>query len=223
MAKSIMMDIPQDIIDNIIAAFGDDTCSLKQCSLVSSSFLLPSRKRLFSKIDFRSDQICDRIHQFLVQNPLIQASVRSISLSDSGLYSEWMNSTSLLAILRLPLCSLESFSIRVQRNFWTDRWHWNCFSSEMKDALSKIMFSSTLKTLRLYGIAKVPIIFNNTHLTTLELGLLSPNDFGNENSSSLTSRGVAPMASHTVIDRCIWNFTHKHVIGTNSLLLLIFH
>ena len=43
MAKS--MDISQDIIDNIISAVGDDTHLLKQCSLVPSSFLLPSCKR----------------------------------------------------------------------------------------------------------------------------------------------------------------------------------
>jgi hypothetical protein len=99
------MEVPQDIIDNVIAAVGDDTRVLKQCTLVSSSFLLPSRKQLFSRISLRSDKPCQGIHEFLVQNPVIQSFVRTITLeqmSPSGpKIPEWMNGTSLLAILRL--------------------------------------------------------------------------------------------------------------------------
>ena len=55
------MDIPQDIIDNVIAAVGyDDT------------HVLPSRK-LFSRITLKSDQLetSQDIHHFLVENPVI--------------------------------------------------------------------------------------------------------------------------------------------------------
>ena len=92
------MDIPRDrdIIGNVIAAVSDDTprCLLKQCqcTLVSSSSLLPtSRKQLFSKISLKGDQTCQGIHQFLVQNPVtgsdeglndIQPLVRTIALTD---------------------------------------------------------------------------------------------------------------------------------------------
>ena len=221
MAKSI--DIPQDIIDNVIAAVGDDKRLLKQCALVSSSFLLPSRKQLFSRISLGSDQTCRRIHQLLVQNPVIQSFVRTIILTEDAKIaswgsetSEWMNGTSLLAILRLPFCCLERFSIIVCRDDWVwYPWNWNSFSSEVKDALSNIIHSSTLKSLSLSGITKVPISFflHIVHLTTLELHSLSPNDFGGENSRSLTraaSKGVAPMASHSVIDRCVWRFGEEH-------------
>ena len=77
-AKSV--EIPQDIIDNVIAAVGYNTRLLKKCTLVSSSFLLPSRKQLFSRIYLRSDQTCQGIHQLLVQNPVIQSFVRTITL-----------------------------------------------------------------------------------------------------------------------------------------------
>ena len=60
MTKSV--EIPQDIIDNVIVAVGDDTHLLKQCTLVSSSFLLPSRKQLFSRITLRNDQTCQGIY-----------------------------------------------------------------------------------------------------------------------------------------------------------------
>jgi len=185
---------------------------LKQCSLVSSSFLLPSRKQLFSRITLRSDETCQGIHRFLVQNPFIQSFVRAITLSDrrSGNFSQWMNGcngTSLLAILRLPFCCLEFFSINLYSSLRArgpKPWNWNNFSSELKDALSKIILSSNLKTLSLKGIIKVPIT-QIVHLTTLELHSVSVNDFDDENSSSLAGlKGVVPMASHTVIDRCVW-------------------
>ena len=88
-------------------------------------------------------------------------------------------------------------------------WDWSNFSSEMEDALSNIIHSSNLKTLSLEGITKMPITFflNIVHLTTLELHSISPDDFRYRNSSSLTcgaSKGVAPMAPHPVIDRCMW-------------------
>jgi hypothetical protein len=215
------MEIPQDIIDNVIAAVGYDKRLLKRCSLVSSSFLLPSRKQLFSRISLRDAKKCQGIHQFLVQNPDIQSFVRTITLvgSDSET-SKWMNGTSLLAILRLPFCCLECFSIIVRRNPWFwNFWNWNSFSSELKDALSNIIQSSALKTLSLTGITEVPITFflHTVHFTTLELHSLSPYNLDGENSSSLAwaaSKGEAPMVSHTVIDRCVWHFGQEHVRGT---------
>jgi hypothetical protein len=206
MAKSL--EIPQDIIDNVIAAVGDDTHVLRKCALVSFSFLHPSRRQLFSRIKLSSDQNCQGIHQFLLQNPVIQSFVRSITLEEIIHWREpklpdWINGTSLLAILRLPFYRLERFSIRGLRVSW----NWVSFSNELKDALSNIVHSSTLKTLSLWGITKVPItLFLHLHLTTLDLFFL-PNDFCDENSNSLTwvgSKGVAPIASHMVIDRCVW-------------------
>ena len=54
------------------------------CSLVSSSFLLPSRKQLFSRIIFRlgNYRTWQGIHQLLVQNVVIQSFVRAITLMD---------------------------------------------------------------------------------------------------------------------------------------------
>jgi hypothetical protein len=214
MAKSL--ELPQDIIDNIIAAVGDDTHLLEQCSLVSSSFLRPSRKQLFSRISIRNEQTCQGIHQLLVQNPVIQSFVRTITM-DGSIYPEWINGTSILAILRLSFCCLESLSIISRRddsdwvwNFNFESWNWDCFSSEMKDALSNIMLSSTLKTISLRGITNLPITFfrHIAHLTMLKLDSLSPNDFCDENSSSSLTRA----ASKGVIDRCVWRFGEEHAL-----------
>jgi len=132
--------------------------------------------------------------------------------------SEWMNSPSLLAILRLPFCRLERFSIIVRRfgylcdNGWVWNWQpcdWNGFSSDLRDALTNVITSPTLKTLSITGVKNVPMTFFHriVHLETLELHFLSPNDFGGRYLHSLTraaSKRVAP-----VIDRCLWRFREE--------------
>src|SRR5258705_1770945 len=132
MASSVVT--PQDIIDSIIAVVDDDDDHrlLKICALVSSSFLLPSRKRIFSSISLRTVQDSQRLHQFLVANPVVLSSVKNIAI-----HYGWRLKASPLSILHLPFCCLKSFSIRNS--------YWNDFSSELKDAISNIIHSPTLK------------------------------------------------------------------------------
>ena len=106
-------------------------------------------------------------------------------------------------------------------NRTNDFWDWNRFSSELKDAISNIIHSSTLKTLSLDGIINVPItIFQHiVHITTLELLSITAIDFNDENSKK-----VAPtcMGSHAVIDQCVWHFGQEQVryeIPTESIFL----
>jgi hypothetical protein len=204
------MEIPQDIIDNVIAAVGnDDTHLLKQCALVSSSFLLPSRKQLFSSITLRSDPTCQGIYEVLVHNPVIRSFVRTISIEHIiwNVPPNWMDCRSLLTILQLPFCNLEHFSIYMRQD-----WSWGHFSIELRDALLKIIYSftdSTLKTLSLRGITQLPVTFFShiVHLKTLELHSFFPYAFVGDNSSSpawAASKVVTPIASHTV-DRCVWH------------------
>ena len=199
-----MMAIPQDIIDNIIEAVGNDTDLLKKYALVSSSFLLPCRKHLFSSLCLHNDLACRGLHKFLVENPVVQSFVKSITI---GLY-ELLNCTSLIDILRLPFCCLEDFSI-IGDNMWS--WvplDWNDFSSELKDTLSTIIHLSTLKTLHLSKISVSIMLFHGINLTKLELSNISSNDFDGDQSRLLTpaaSEGMATTAPHTVVDHCEWN------------------
>ncbi|KIL56631.1 hypothetical protein M378DRAFT_172518 [Amanita muscaria Koide BX008] len=201
MASSVA--IPQDIINNIIEAVGDDSLLLKNCALVSSSFLLPSRKRLFSQIYLRNDQACQRLYQFLAEDPVIQSFVRSIAITYRTSKSHLqLNRTSLIAILRLTFCCLESLSIDIKIGMHPS--NWNDFSSELKDALSTIIHSPTLKTLYLTEVSVPIMLFHGIHLTKLVLHSLLFNDLDGEQSSlltSATSEGVA-----TTIDQCVWTF-----------------
>ena len=218
-----MATIPQDIIYNIIEAVGDDKRSLKACALVSSSFLLPSRKHLFSNLSLDLDQACERLHQFLVENPVVQSFVRRITIE---LY-RLLNRTSLIAILRLPFCCLESFSIIGNVIFSQATLNWNDFSSELKDTLSTVIHSSTLKTLYLSKIS-VPIMLflGMFNLTKLELTdvRVSSNEFDGKQSILLTpgtSEGMATTAPHTVVDHCVWNY-FELVYGTRFPYICLF-
>ena len=157
--------IPQDIIDSIIEAVGDDTRLLKICSLVSSEFLLPSRKHLFSKISLHSGKTREGLHQFLVENPVFQLFVRTIHVDFD------YESHLLISTLRLPFCFLESFSISA---LWEDHLEWNDFSSELKDTFSTIIHSSTLKTLHFTSIDVPIMLFQGAHLTKLVLHSVIP-------------------------------------------------
>ena len=197
--------VSQDIIDSIIEKI-DDRVLLKTCTLVSPTFLIPSRKRLFSRIFLKSDQTCQRLHQLLVENPVLQSFVKSI-IMDLGDKTLRLNGTSLVAILRLPFCCLESSSIHTR--YQSD---WEDFGSELKDALSTIIHSPTLKTLQLDDILNVPtMLFQGIHLTTLILSNFFPNESNGERSVSprqtVSEGAVATTASHMVVDRCKWSFS----------------
>ena len=202
--------IPTDIIDHIIEAVGYDPPLLKKCALVSSSFLLLSRKHLFSYISLRSPRGCERLHQFLTENPVVQSFVRSISVKLGLRYQtsephSQSNYTSLIAILRLPFCCLERFSINYCA-FMHRPSNWNDFSSELRDAFSTIIHLSTLKALHLEQLVNMPIVvFRGIHFTKLVLSALSPNDFDNEGSRLTTPAALEGVkASHMVIDQCEW-------------------
>ena len=206
-----MVAIPQDIIDSVIEAVGDDKHLLRECALVSSSFLLPCRKHLFSKLSLRCNRACERLHQVLVENPVVQSFVRSITIE---LY-ELQNHTSLIPLLRLSFCCLESLSINGDYGWSFDPLNWNSFSNELKDTLLTVIYSSTLKTLHLRKI-NVPIMFflgiNLNKLVMAELDF-PPNELDGKQSRLLTSaasEGVATTASHTVVDHCVYRYFHLH-------------
>jgi hypothetical protein len=205
MANSV--EIPQDIIDNVIAAVGNYKPSLNQCALVSSSFLLPSRKQLFHSISFgHDDEASQRLHQVLVQNPVIRSFVRRINVYHRWVWrSKPIPDQSLLAILQLPFCYLEEFLF----SYCGQDVNWSGFSGELKDALSTLIHSPTLKILHLENVDNAPItlFLGIVHLTKLVLSSVSFNYSDGEQPSPLTPKGVATTASHTEIDRCVLSFS----------------
>ena len=190
---------------------------------MSSSFLLPCRKHLFSKLSLNGHGVCQGLHQFLVENPVLQSFVRSITIKQGSGYDvqvyDLLNCTSLIAVLRLPFCRLENFSINNfnRRGFTPLPVNWNNFSSELKDTLSTIIHSSTLKTLYLNKVNVPIMLFRGINLTQLKLHNLSPNEFVGEQSRLLAqaaSEGMATTVSPIVIDHCKLAYYFRPVHST---------
>jgi len=103
-------------------------------------------------------------------------------------------------------------------------WRSLCISSELKDVLSTIIHSSTLKTLDLTRI-NVPItLFQGIHLTKLVMNcvLLQFNlDDGERSKLQTPPDSDEEKASHTVIDQIVWK-SDKPVHGTGLLTLFLF-
>lgn len=153
------LTIPQDIIDGVIEAI-DTKSTLRRCALVSSSFLLPSRKRLFSHIHLRSDTQCKRLHSVLIENSHILSFITNLTvirrvpqtkLSLDLWFSK--NPSSLLAILRLPLHRLTAFSLVSSPPFL----QWGRISSNVQAAIQHIIRLPSLSKLHLSTINRMPI------------------------------------------------------------------
>ena len=69
---------PQEIIDKTIDELSSDENTLKQCSTVSRSFHMSSRRHLFFFIDLNSIQKIVLFHYLLVRTPEIGRNVRKI-------------------------------------------------------------------------------------------------------------------------------------------------
>ncbi|KAG5640495.1 hypothetical protein DXG03_008324 [Asterophora parasitica] len=85
--------LPLEVLEIILEALSDDPSTLRQCSIVSKSFLVLSRKVLFSVIQLYSrftvgdgsdSEVlappCDRLYDVLRKNPCVAAYVREIHI-----------------------------------------------------------------------------------------------------------------------------------------------
>jgi hypothetical protein len=77
--------IPQDIINSIVGNIDNRKKSLlRTCTLVSRSFLYPSRKQLFAHISLRSPKYCRGFLDLLVEHPYFQSYVKSLWILHPG-------------------------------------------------------------------------------------------------------------------------------------------
>ena len=146
--------IPQDIIDNIIRNIGTHEKSLlRTYTLVSHSFLYPSRKRLFAHISLHSTQYCRGFLNLLVGHPYLQSYVKTLNISyHSLLRDNPAFENDLLPLLHLLLCSLEElrFGALIMPVDWHD------LSTNLRDTLSDMIHSPSLTFLTLNALTNVP-------------------------------------------------------------------
>ena len=82
-------------------------------------------------------------------------------------------------------------------SLWGHNLTWNDFNRKLKDALSAIIRSSTLKIVHLSGV-EVPIrLFQGVHLTQLELDSVS---------SRLLTLPASDEVAKIAIDQLVWSY-----------------
>jgi hypothetical protein len=214
------LPIPQDIIDSVIEVV-DATSTLKKCALVSSSFLLPSRQRLFSDIRLRNETQCKQLYSTLVENAfflslIIKLTVIKRDYEAKNAYfvpNPWFltSASSLPAILRLPMHRLSVFSLISSPLFLK----WERLSRNFLAALQNIIRLPSLTKLHLSAICGIPIPLLSDvglvkHLVLKEVYLDIPDIVESqiaEDAAHLEER--LPQASATGVERFTWKLRRE--------------
>jgi hypothetical protein len=152
---------PQELIDNIIGNIEvDEKYLLRTLSLVSRSFLYPSRKKLFAKIALIRQERSHGLLSVFTQHQYIQSSVRHLDIHYQGSHCGPgpIHEPTLLSLLRLPLLSLRTLVLHLDSEL-----RWPKLSSDLRDALSDMIHSPSLTSFELIRAVHIP--------TTLFLGL----------------------------------------------------
>jgi hypothetical protein len=191
------MAMPQEIIDEIIKAVATDKDSLDNCSLVCSSFLLPCRRHRWYAIPIRlAHPECEGYYQLFVENAVLRSFVRRITIYDDNVpgdcYDKW--NQFLVAFLRLPFCRLRYLLLFL----------WDIeFNSELKDAISAIIHSSSFEPVCVSNLDMPITIFQGIHAEKLYLNF---RDLCRQSAPLTTaaSEGGATTATHAVVDHCEW-------------------
>jgi hypothetical protein len=208
----------QEIIDSIIGTFHFyDRTTLKECALVSRSFLIPSRRKLFSYLRLCSEEQCQNLYRFLVQNPYIQSSIIALSIyGNHERYGRYptvntpngiLASEAMLSILRLPFRCLQKFSVV----FFESSFGWNELRSDIRDTLWDLIHSSPLTSITLCGGSNVPIdlFLGLTRIREIDLDPVSLDILRNGQPSPKTANPAEEISStsnNKPIERFSWSF-----------------
>jgi hypothetical protein len=183
--------IPQDIIDHIIESVpSHDTYLLRTCTLVSRSFLYPSRKRLFADIKLGTQEQLLALLDVLVKHPYVQSYVKILQIDNpipsiqyGRRYSKinrMKTENTLLSVLRLPMRSIESLCLRFSS--------YHEPSGNLIETLSDLIRSPSFTSLTLYN-ALVPteLFLDLNGVRSLHLSHVRLNDIGNKHGVSQTA------------------------------------
>jgi hypothetical protein len=195
----VQPSIPQDIIDHIIEsvmAMGYDEYLLRTCTLVSRSFLYPSRKQLFANISLGTQEQCLALLDVLVKHPYIQSYVKILQIDNpiTGMYrwrysnpnriTKIIDENTLLSLLRLPLRSIKTLSLEFSSYHEHD---WDP-SGNLIETLSDLIRSPSFTSLTLSN-ALVPteLFLDLNGVRSLHLYNVRLNDVGNKYGISQTA------------------------------------
>ena len=166
--------IPQDIFDEVISYLRvhSDRDTLHSCSVVSHSFFIPARRKLFYAITLENARAAQALYNLLKLNHVsayyigelyIDTSIWNYKFNEMVLWFE--KDQVLPKILELTQCLT---LISLKPDTITD---WSSISVELRSALVKQFQLPTLTEARIHSIRDFPstVITNSSHLRKLVL------------------------------------------------------
>ncbi|GLB34340.1 hypothetical protein LshimejAT787_0112240 [Lyophyllum shimeji] len=145
--------LPLDIFESVIEHLYDDAESLRRCTLVCKSFVVPSRKRLFTRIyvghnrrtDNPNNLPCKQLYKYLTGNPDIVPYVQELWVD--GITGDWVfkeETVSLLLALFAESGGLRVFSIACSLRAPYKKW--DSLPILFRQALAHVFHSPQLHT-----------------------------------------------------------------------------
>lgn len=167
-----MLLIPADIIYAIIDEIRTDTHTLKQCSLVSRSFLSYSHRHLFAAIQLDHPTQCRGLYRVLMQNPSLVSYIRRLvivaNVKPEFRGRDWVTIENTLSTVILMLHNLHAFTLR---NTFERPIAWDVLPIDFRSAILDLS-TTGIHTITLHNLANLPIANFSRFLRLKQLQLL---------------------------------------------------
>jgi hypothetical protein len=197
---------PQEIIDKTIAELSDDETTLQQCSTVSRSFHIPSRRHLFFFIELCTIQKVALFHRLLIRTPEIGRNVRKLRLkigehwnaimdNPEGKIVDMKNSFATINLL----VDIFSFLPCIKSFTWYNRVIWDELPSNFRLALVTLFQLPSLTTIDISDVTDFPLSVLHVVSPVKRLALQSV-----RLHSSDQSQVILPHLEVLRIDSAVW-------------------
>lgn len=194
--------IPADIIYAIIDEICTDAYTLRQCSLVSRSFLPHSHKHLFSTIQLDHPVPCRGLYRVLMNNPSLACYIRTLivitNVKPEFRGRDWVTIENTLPTVLLMLHNLHTLTIR---NTFERPLLWDVLPTELRSALLDLS-TTPIRTITLDRLGNLPMLQFNRFSHLRRFCLL---DLYMDHEHSVTTRGATTGLHHPNSKR----FQHK--------------
>lgn len=190
-----MPDLPQELVDAIIALHHNDSLTLINCSTVGRAWTYPSRVHLIREITFNfapsthvgqpaAERMKSRLaslQQCLSISPDLAQHIHSFKMQKlRWMNDQWEEAIDILIGILRPLNHIKRLSLQ--------RIHWSKFPDPLKDAFIRLLQLPTLQQLELDAIASVDyssfmtLLNHPPNLTVLHLYNIQFNDHHRDDS-----------------------------------------
>jgi hypothetical protein len=147
------MEIPQDIIDNIIDQFRDDRFAVKRYTTVSRSFLRSCRRILFSFVILNNPKMTKRLYLLMTSVPEISLHIRTLifvireeQLGGIEAYHAWLKEDEILPKVLGMVLGLRFLGWNAPPS-WTLRWE--DLSTALRSSLTAALHSPDLTQIKI--------------------------------------------------------------------------